>query len=151
MSTETKTHFLNLVHQVFDPVFDKYGFTIEDEAKWLEPETAIFAQKGDIKLGFRLGVINHVYYFSLEIHLSGALGEKATSDPEARGLGVAAIARCLDPNYKINLKDSRSEDELREKMESDRGELVKYCEDILLGDVSNWQKVVDCLNDKSRK
>jgi len=151
MPKDPNIRFLNLVHQVFDPVCTKYGFIIQEEEKWIQPEKAVFARKGDIELEFRLGSSSLFWDFSLEIKLSGALGEKATSDPKYRGLGVAAIAGCLDPNYKKNLKAPQTEDELRRKMESDKDELLKYCEDILLGNVSNWQKVVDCLKAKSRK
>jgi len=88
------------------------------------------------------------HYFSLEIRLSGKLGKKATSDPSYRHLGVAAIAKCLDPSYVRPVRKATNywaEEDLREIAEGHKEELLKYCGAILLGDVSSWQEVVDCL------
>lgn len=149
MPKDTNIQFLKLIHEVFDPILSKYGFIIQDEEKWIQPETAVFAKKDDIELAFRLGSSQLFWYFSLELKLSGLLGERATSDPKYRGFGVSAIAECLNPSYKKNMKASQTEKELQERMESDKAELLQYCEDVLLGDVSNWQKIVDCVKAKS--
>ena len=149
MPKDADIPFLKLIHDVFDEVFVKYGFIIQEEEKWTQPETAILARKGDIELAFRLWSSLLFWYFSLEISLLGKLGEEATSDLKYRSLGLESIAECLDTNYKINIKAAQTEEELRERMKSDKEELIKYCEDILMGDVSNWKKTVDCLKGKA--
>lgn len=98
MPKATDIQFLKLIHDVFDSVFTKYGFSIQEEEIWFQPETVVFARKDEIALGFRLGSSRLFWYFSLEMELSGNLGEKATSDSHYRGLGVTAIAQCLDPS-----------------------------------------------------
>ena len=80
------------------------------------------------------------YYFSLEIELSGELGKQAASDPTYRHLGVSAIAKCLDPNYDRPVRKAtnyRAEEDLREIAEGHKEDLLKYCGDILSGDVSS--------------
>jgi hypothetical protein len=149
MGKDPHIQFLKLIHEIFDPVFLKYGFAIQEEELWIQPEETVFARKGDIELQFRLGSSQLFWYFSTGIKLSGKLADEATSDPSYHGLEFTAIAECLDPSYRRNLKAAQTEAELREQMERDKMELLKYCDNILLDDVSNWQKVVDCLKRKS--
>lgn len=141
MISLSELQFFSIINEVFGTVIQDYGFEIYEENKNL-----IIARKGDIDVIFRLESVNLSYYFSLEIRLSGKLGKNATSDPSYRHLGVAAIARCLDPNYTRPVKKANTEDDLREIAEGHKEELLKYCKSILLGDVSSWQKIVECLN-----
>lgn len=136
--------FFLIIKKIFDPVIQSYGFEIVKKNNNL-----IVAAKGDIELIFRLESAPMSYYFSLEIKLTGELGKKATPDSSYRHLGVAAIAQCLDEDYDRPVKEARNEEDLIEVAEGHKEELVKYCENILLGDVSSWQDVVDCLKKKS--
>lgn len=144
MISLSEHQFFSLIIDVFDTVIRKYGLEIHEESKNL-----VVATKGSIELIFRLEPTYLAYYFSLEIRLVGELGERATSNSLYRHLGVAAIARCLDPNYDRPVKEIQTEQNLREIAEGHREELLKYCENILLGDVSSWQTVVNCLEKKS--
>jgi hypothetical protein len=132
--------FSRLINEVFSSVIDRHGFKLRSEKEYL-----LIARKGDIELLFRLEIGYQSHYFSLEIRLSGELGERATSDSRYRHLGVSAIAKCFEPNYQESDKGAETEEMLREMMELQKEELLKYCEDILAGDVSSWSKVVDCL------
>lgn len=145
MPKEQNIRFLHLVVEVFDAVIRDHGFEIYEESEGL-----VIARRGDIELVFRLESTRLFYYFSLEINLNGKLGEKATLDPAYRHLGVTAIAKCMDPNYKISLKAAQTENELKEMMEIQKEELLNFCKDILLGDVSMWLGIVDCLNVKDK-
>jgi hypothetical protein len=145
MPKDPNIHFLKPIIDVFDSVFRDYGFKIYEENLDL-----VIAKKGDIELLFRLEATKMFYYFSLEIKLLGGLGEQATSDPSYRHLGVTAIAKCINPNYKISLKAAQTETELKEMMEIQKEELLDYCKGILLGDVSIWQRVVYSLNAKKK-
>lgn len=141
MITFAEHQFFLVINEIFGSIIQDYGFEIYEENKNL-----VIARKGDIDLIFRLETVYLSHYFSLEIKLSGKLGKNATSDPSYRHLGVAAIAKCLDPNYTRPVKKANTEDDLREIAEGHKEELLKYCKSILLGDVSSWQKIVECLN-----
>jgi hypothetical protein len=110
----------------------------------------VIANRGNIEIVFRLEATRLFYYFSLEIRLSGELGEKATSDPFYRDLGVATIAKCLDPNYELLLKKPQTTDELRNVLERNKKDLLNYCGRILLGDVSIWEIVVQCVKEEGK-
>ena len=99
----------------------------------------------DIQLIFRLEVAYHIYLFSIEIKLLGKLGEHAAADSYYRQLSVTTIAHYSDPEYKISLKGSSTEEELKEMMETQKGELLKYCKTIIDGDISLWSKIADVL------
>ena len=94
MPKDTNIQFLTLIHEVFDSTMRDYELTVHETS-----EDLVIAQKGDLDLIFRLEATRLFYYFSLEIKLSGKLGEKATTDSSYRHLGVTAIAKCLDLNY----------------------------------------------------
>ena len=135
--------FSSLINEVFSSVIDRHKFELRSEDEYL-----LIAQKGDIELLFRLEVGYQSYYFSLEIRLSGELGERATPDSRYRHLGVTAIARCFELNYQGFANGAETEEMLKEMMETQKEALLQYCEDILVGDVSSWFKVVDCLRKK---
>jgi hypothetical protein len=132
--------FSELVHEVFSSTLQDLGFDLEEENEYL-----LFARKGDIRLIFRLEVAYHICLFSIEIALLGKLGERATSDLYYRHLSVTTIAKYSDPEYEISLKSSSTEEELKEMMETQKGELLKYCKDIIGGDVSLWSRIADIL------
>jgi len=148
MPKDPNVSFSKLVDDVFNSVIHDYHLNCREENTRL-----LIASKEELELVFRLEAIPLFYYFSLELKLSGNLAEQATSDTyyRGRGLGVSAIAQCLDINYKPSIKGAQTESELRELLETGRDELLKYCKDILLGDVSSWQVVVECLKKKREK
>ena len=132
--------FSRLVHEIFGSTIQKLGFELHEEN-----EKLLFARKGDIQLIFRLEVAYHTYLFSLEIKLLGELGEQATSDSYYRQLSVTTIASYSDPEYKISLKGSSTEDDLKAMMKIQKGEMLKYCKSIIEGDISLWSKIADVL------
>jgi len=132
--------FSKLVHEVFGSTIQNLGFELHEEN-----ENLLLARKGDIQLIFRLEVAYHTYLFSLEIKLLGKLGEQATSDSYYRHLSVTAIAKYFDTEYKISIKGSSTEEELKEMMETQKGELLEYCKPIIEGDISLWLKIADVL------
>lgn len=136
----SKHQFFLTIQEIYESVFRDYGFEIHEEK-----DNLVIATKPDCELIFRL---ERALYCSLGIKLSGQLAQKATSDPyyRYRELGVSAIAKCLDPYYKRPFKRTETEEDLKDVLEGHKEELLKYCKNILLGDVSSWQQVVDCLN-----
>jgi len=137
------THYFELIDEVFKSVTGPQGFEIRKEN-----EKLFIARKGDLELLFRLEVGYQAYYFSLEIRLLGRLGERATTDSHYRHLGVTAIAKCYDPNHKMSAEAADTTEKLQKMMETQKEELLKYCADILAGDVSSWSRIVDCLMKK---
>jgi hypothetical protein len=143
MPKETDIDFLSIIKEVFDPVFKDYGFVLSNEMKWDgQGEDSVTASKDSIDLVFYVGVSQLFYYCSVGIKLSGELAEKATSRVGYRGLGVAAIAEALDPSYKQRRKAAQTKEEVREMFEAEKEDLLKYCSDILSGDVSSWSRIV---------
>ena len=140
MVTLSKHQFFRTIEEIYESIFRDYGFEMYEEN-----DNLVIARKPDCELVFRL---ERALYCSLGIKLSGQLAQKATSDPyyRFRELGVSAIAKCLDPNYKRPFKRTETLEDLQAVLEGHKEELLKYCGNILLGDVSSWQQVVDCLN-----
>ena len=132
--------FSKLVHEVFSSTIQNLGFELHEEN-----ENLLFARKGDIQLIFRLEVAYHTYLFSLEIKLLGKSGERATSDSYYRHLSVTTIAKYSDPEYKVSIKGSSTEEELKKMIETQREELLNYCKTIIEGDISLWSKIADVL------
>ncbi len=149
MPKEKVILFLPIIKETFGSVFEEYGFELQDKAVWTGMgEYIITARKTDIELNFYLGVSQLFYYCSVGIRLSGKLGRRATTDQKLRELGVSVIAECLDPEYKRSRKSPQTSEEVRHQFESRKEDLLKYCKDILLGDVSIWPRVVRCLKKK---
>lgn len=151
MPKEKDIPFLKIIEETFGSVFEDYGFELQDEAVWTGMgEYTITARKADIELNFYLGVSQLSYYCSAGIRLSGELGKRATTDSKYRNMGVSTIAKCLDPEYKPLRKSPQTSEEVRQKFENRKEDLLKYCKDILSGDVSTWQAVVNCLREKKK-
>jgi len=149
MPREKDVPFLAIIQETFGSVFEHYGFEIPNEVKWNGAgEYVITTQKGDIELNFYLGLSQLFYYCSVGIRLSGEMGKRATSDPKYRNIGVSTIAECLDSEYKLSKKASQTSEEVKQKFEKSKEDLLKYCKDILSGDVSIWATVVKCLKKK---
>ena len=149
MPKEQDIPFLTIIQETFGSVFEDYGFELQGEAVWTGMgEYIITARKDDIELNFYLGISPLFYYCSVGIKLSGELGERATTDPKFRDLGVIVIAECLDPEYKLSRKSPQTSEEVKQDFENRKEDLLKYCKDILSGDVSIWSTVVKCLKEK---
>ena len=114
MPKEKDISFLSIIIETFGPVFEDYGFEFPNQAKWNDSgEYVVTTQKGDVALNFYLGVSPHLYYCSTGIKLSGELGERATSDPKFRNMGVSTIAECLDPEYQPSRGSAQTSEEVR--------------------------------------
>jgi len=152
MPKENDIPFYSIINETFSSVFEEYGFELEqDEAVWTGAgEYIITAQKGDIALNFYLGLSQLFYYCSIGIKLSGELGKRATPDAKYRNLGVSTIAECLDPEYKLSRKSPQTSDEVTQKFEDPRKDLLKYCKNILSGDMSSWSALVKCLKKQKK-
>ena len=150
MPREKDIPFLTIIQETFGSVFEDYGFELQGEAIWTGMgEYIITAKKGDIALNFYLGMSQLFYYCSVGIELSGDVGERATIDPEFRDIGISVIAECLDPEYKISRKNPQTSEEVKQDFKNRKEDLLKYCKDILSGDVSIWPTVVKCLKEIS--
>ena len=146
MPREKDIPFLTIIQETFGSLFEDYGFELQGEATWTGMgEHIITAKKDDIELKFYLGMSQLFYYCDVGIKLSSELGEGATSDPKFRNLGVSVIAKCLDSDYKPSRKSPQTSEEVKQAFENRKDDLLKYCKDILSGDVSIWPTVVDCL------
>ena len=145
MTVYSQPEFLWTINDAFGSVFQDYGFKVSQAT-----EDLIIAGKEDIELLFRLEYSYHMCYLSVEIRLSGQLGEEATSIANRRHIGVTAIAKCLDPNYGRSLAGATNLGELRQTAEVDKEDMLRYCRKFLSGDVSSWQQVVDCLQAKAQ-
>jgi hypothetical protein len=143
MPKENNIDFLSIIKEVFDPVFKEYGFTLNNELVWDgQGEDSVTASKDGMDLVFYIGVSQLFYYCSVGIKLSDHLAEKVTSRVKHRSLGVTAIAKALDPSYKARRKAAQTREEAREMFEAEKEALLKYCTDILSGDVSTWYRIV---------
>jgi hypothetical protein len=152
MPKDPNIDLLPIIKEVFDSVFKDYGFELKNEAIWDgRGENVITASKGDIDLNFYLGTSPMFYYCSVGIKLSGDIAEKATSHVKYRSMGVSAIAKELDPNYKRPSKGAQTKEEVKELFEAEKADLLKYCKDILLGDVSSWSRIADQMAEKWEK
>ncbi len=146
MPRENNIPFLPLIKEIFSSVFKDYGFNLQEVAIWNGMgEYVVTAQKDDIELNFYLGISQLFYYCDLGLKLSGELGERASTDPKYRSLDVSAIAECLDPAYKPPRKMPQTKEEVKQTFENQKAELLKYCKDVLSGDISIWPVVVKCL------
>jgi hypothetical protein len=144
MPKEPNIDLLPIIKEVFDSVFVDYGFELKSEAIWDgRGENVITASKGDMDLNFYLGTSPMFYYCSAGIKLSGNTAEKATPHVKYRSMGVSAIAKGLNPDYKRPTKGAQTKEDVKELFEAEKDDLLKYCKDILLGDVSSWSQIAD--------
>ena len=149
MHREQDIPFPTIIQETFGSMFEEYGFELQGEAKWSGMgEYILTAKKNDIELNFYLGLSQLFYYCSVGIRLSGEVGDRATTDPKFRNMVVSVIAKCLDPDYKPSKKSPQTSEEVKQAFEKCKEDLLKYCKDILSGDVTIWATVVKCLKEK---
>ena len=152
MPKDPNIDFLSIVKEVFSSVFSDYGFVLMDDVNWDgHGENKITASKGNIDINFYLGASQLFYYCSAGIKLSGETGEKATPHVKSRSLGISAIAKGIDPTYKSNNRAAQTAEEVKKAFEAERDDMIKYCKDILLGDVSSWTSVANQLAEEWEK
>jgi hypothetical protein len=152
MSRESNIDFLSIIHEVFDPVLQKFGFEINNGLDWSGAgEYSTIASKDGITLHFYVGLSPLFYYCSVSISLSGEIAEKATARSKYRNLGVTAIAKALDSNHKQRRKAAQTKEEVIAMFEAEKQDLLKYCSDILSEDVSTWSKVANSLAEELKK
>ena len=148
MPKEKDIPFLSIIKETFGSVFEEYGFELQEEAVWTGMgEYIITAKNGDVALNFYLGLSQLFYLCSVGIKLSGELGERATPDSKYRNMGVSTIAECLDPEYKLSRKNPQTSEEVKQEFEDRKEDLLKYCKDILSGDVSVWPAIISRLKE----
>jgi len=144
--------FLHSIREVFGSVFNDYEFELQNEAVWDgHGEYTVTASKGEIELKFYLGLARPIYLCDLWVKLSGTLAYKATPDKHRHNICVASIASYLDSDYKRPRQEIKNEKDLASELEREKEDLLKYCKDILLGDVAVWSDVVNYLAKESRK
>ena len=57
----------------------------------------------------------------------------------------STMAECIKDGYQLRVKTINNENDLISEMEEEARVLRKYCGNILSGDVSDWEQIVDCL------
>jgi hypothetical protein len=152
MPIDPNIDFLPIIKEVFSSVFGDYGFVLRDEVHWDGAgENTITASKGDIDINFYIANSPMFYYCSVGIKLSGKTGEKATPNVKYRSMGISTIAKGLDPSYKRTTKGAQTKGEVKELFETEKDDLLKYCEDILLGDVTSWTPIASQMAEEWEK
>jgi hypothetical protein len=135
--------FLESVRKVFDPVFKEYGFELHEEVVWNGAgEDTVRASKGDISLVYFFGHTRRFYLCSLSIFLSGQLAERTTPIRHYHHMAVTSIAHYLDKDFQFSGIDIYTNEDLIRALEQEKEVLLKYCKDILSGDLSIWSEVV---------
>lgn len=149
MPREKNIPFRTIIEKIYDPVFKDYGFEIQgNPTSSGNGEYKISAQSKNIELNFYLGTSRRFYYCDVTIKLSGELKEKVRGNFGEGGLSVVTIATCLDPDFKVSKKASRTNEEVIEKFHTRKDTLLKYCRGILSGELSDWLKVATCLEEQ---
>jgi hypothetical protein len=123
--------------EIFAFVKNDYGFEFEPKNDHL-----IMARKEGMNLYF---IFDRGVLFSVEIEVTGILGERATKNPKHRNIGASTMAECIDSGYKLKVRKIINENDLLSEMEEEARVLKKYCGHILAGDVSDWERIVNCL------
>jgi len=119
MPKETNIDFLSIIKDVFSPVLTEYGFSLKDGMTWDgQGEDSISAVKDEIEIIFSVGHSRLFYYCSAGIKLSGALGEKASSNPNYRTIGISVIAKGVAPEYKSSNRAAQSAEEVKKASNS---------------------------------
>ena len=129
--------FQSKVPEIFSFVTDEFGFKFENINKFL-----VVARKEGMNLYF---IFDKGLLFSVEIEVTGKLGDIAINNPKYRKLGASTMAECIDDEYKLKFKYIKNENDLLSEMEEEAKVLKKYCRNILAGDVSSWESIVNCL------
>ena len=151
MPKDSDLKLLPAVQKIFGPVFEECGFELRPGESKIEYQTSVVAKKGDIELAFYLEVTYKFYLCSIGIRLTGELGEKVSSDPCYREIGASVIAEQLNPGYESPTKHIQTRDDLYRALEVDKAELLKYCKDILMGDITPWQYALKSILDESKR
>jgi hypothetical protein len=147
-----KIDFAAIVKDVFDPVFKEYGFEPKNEAVWDGRGEDVFtASKQDMELNFYLSTLPGAYSCSVGLRLLGELAKKATPYSNYRDMDVTVLAERLNPGFKRTDKDAQTNEEVKALLEEKREVLLKYCSDILKGDVSSWTGVAAQMKKNRRK
>jgi hypothetical protein len=135
--------FLESVKKVFEPVFQEYGFELGENVVWNGAgEDEVRAGKNDITLVYFLGHTSRFYLCSSSIFLSGQLAENITPFRYYRHMAVTQIAHYLDKDFHFTGIDVYGNEDLVRALEQEKEILLKYCRDILSGDLSIWPEVI---------
>jgi hypothetical protein len=129
--------FQEKVPEIFDFIKDDYGFKFE-----VINDYRMIARKEDMNLYF---IFDREVLFSVEIEVTGALGEKAIKNPNYRRLGASTMAECMKDGYQLKVRFIQNKNVLISEMKEEARVLREYCGDILSGDVSDWERIVGCL------
>jgi hypothetical protein len=135
MPKEQNIDFLSIIKEVFDPVFKEFGLLINNELAWDgRGESSVMVSNKDVDLIFYVGISPLFYYCSVSIRPT-----KEKGDPQ--GLDVAAIAKAKEPTYKRRPMGAQTREEAKKMFEIEKEDLLKYCRDFLVGDLSSWSKI----------
>ena len=152
MPKESNIDFLPIISDVFDPVFQRFGFELQSETTWNgQEENLLTASKEGLELIFYLANSPVFYYCTVALHVEGELAKKATPHSKYHSLDISTIAEQLDPQFKPSLKGAQTHEEVRMLFEVPKVILLKYCSGILAGDVSAWTPVAEQMRKKRRK
>jgi hypothetical protein len=144
MPKETNIDFVSIIREVFDPVFQRFGLALQSEMTWNgQGENLLTASKDGLDVIFYLANSPLFYYGTVAIRVGGELAKKATPHSKYHSLDISTIAEELDPQFKPSLKGAQTNEEVRELFEVQKENLLKYCSDILSGDVSSWPQVAE--------
>jgi hypothetical protein len=132
-----KELFQQKVPETFAFVKENYGFEFENISDYL-----IVGRKQNMNIYFRF---DRGISFGVAIEVTGELGEKAIADPRYRRLGASTMAECIDKEYKLRVKRIKNKKDLLDRISEEARVLKKYFGEILNGDVSKWEQIVDCL------
>ena len=135
--------FLESIKKVFGQVFHEYGFELQQDVVWNGAgEDEVKARKNDITLVYFLGHTRQFYLCSSSIFLSGQLAEKTTPIRHYHHMAVTSIAHYLDKDFQFAGIHVYTNEDLVRALEQEKAVLLKYCKDILAGDLSIWPEVV---------
>ena len=106
-----KKLFQDKLIEVFAFVRDDYGFKFDVINDYL-----MVARKEDMNLYF---IFDKGILFSVEIEVTGKLGEEAIKNPRYRRLGASTMAECINDRYKIKIKQIKNANDLLSEMEEE--------------------------------
>jgi len=143
MFKNPEIQFVESIKKVFEPVFKEYSFELREEVVWNGAgEDTVRANKKDIALVYYLGHTPKSYLCSVGISLSGELAKQVTSIRHYHNMGVTGIAYYLDKDFNFTGIDVYNNEDLINALEQEKKLLLKYCKDILSGDVSIWTEII---------
>jgi hypothetical protein len=152
MPKETNIDFVSIIRDVFDPVFQTYDLKLQDETTWNgQGENLLTAAKDGLEVIFYLANAPLFYYGTVALHVVGDLAKRATPHSKYHSLDIATIAEELGPQFKPSMTGAQTNEEVRALFEVQKEILLKYCSDILAGEVSSWTRVSERLRKNRRK